>query len=65
MRAPGESDSDVILRLASDAKLEKPAGGSPASSAVPFRAECPEAKDEPPAALERRRRKRTRKVSSA
>ena len=41
VRAPGESYSDVILRLASDAKpLEKPAGGSPASSAVLFRAEC-------------------------
>ena len=35
VRAPGESSSDVILRLASDAKpIEKPAGGSPASSAV-------------------------------
>ena len=57
VRAPGESYSDVTLRLASDAKpLEEPAGGSPAWSAVPFPRRMSEANDEPPAALERRRR---------
>ena len=52
MRGWEESYSDVILRLASDAKA---AGGSPASFAVPFPRRMSEAKDEPPAALERRR----------
>jgi hypothetical protein len=40
VRAPGESYSDVITARERRQALEKPAGGSRASSAVPFRAEC-------------------------
>ena len=52
VRAPGESYSNVILRLGERRQaLEKLLAALPGLVRRPFRAECPETNDAPPAAL--------------